>query len=141
MDTEAISADGRSISWQEHLIDDERTSGVPLRGATVLTRGHLDGDERLDILSAHSDSRYLRIAFSTEEPTEKFLLSLAEADDAVGIIDIAIGDINGDDWPDVVAAGQSGIPVLAESRTIETWVSLAADSTGSLPRASGSVSI
>lgn len=124
LDTEAVYVDGRSISWEEHLIDDERTSDVPLRGATVLTRGHLDGDERLDILSAHSDSRYLRIAFSTEDPTEKFLLSLAEAGDAAGIFDIAIGDINGDDWPDVVAAGQSGILYLqnpAQSKPGFRW--------------------
>jgi hypothetical protein len=112
LDTEATAAAGSYISWEEHLIDDERTSGVPLRGASVFARGHIDGDEQLDILSAHTDSRYLRVAYSTEDPEEKFLLSMAELEDAAGIFAIAIGDVNGDDWADVITASDSGIVYL-----------------------------
>lgn len=112
LDTEAVSADGRYISWQEHRIDDQGTSRVPLRGAKVLARGHIDGDDKLDILSAHTDSRYLRVAYAMEDPAEKFLLSLAELDDAAGIFDIAIGDVNGDEWADVVAVSDTGLLYL-----------------------------
>lgn len=112
LDTEAVSADGRYISWEEHRIDDQGTSRVPLRGAKVLARGNIDGDDKLDILSAHTDSRYLRVAYATEDPAENFLLSLAELDDAAGIFDIAIGDVSGDDWSDVVAVSDAGLLYL-----------------------------
>jgi hypothetical protein len=112
VDTEARNAENLTISWRENLIDDQRTSGVPLRGPDALASGDLDRDGQPDIVTGYRDSRYLRVAYSTEDPAEKFLLTLAESDDALGIFDVAIGDVNGDDWPDIVAAGTNGILYL-----------------------------
>jgi hypothetical protein len=112
VDTEARNAENLAISWRENLIDDQRTSGVPLRGPHAFAAGNLDGDGQPDIVTAYRDSRYLRIAYSTPDPAEKFLLTLAESDDALGLFDVAIGDIDGDGWQDVVAAGINGILYL-----------------------------
>ena len=112
VDTEARNAENLTISWRENLIDDQRTSGVPLRGPHTFASGNLDGDGHPDIVTAYQDSRYLRVAYSTPDPAEKFLLTLAESDDALGLFDVAIGDVDGDGWQDVVAAGTNGILYL-----------------------------
>lgn len=112
LDTEARNAENLTISWRENLIDDQGTSGVPLRGPQAFALGNLDGDGKPDIVTAYKGSRYLRVAYSMPDAAEKFLLTLAESDDAQGLFDVALGDVNGDNWQDVVAAGANGILYL-----------------------------
>jgi hypothetical protein len=101
----AIAADGRYISWREHRIDDEALNGgTPLRGGDGLTMGDFDRDGFEDIASVHEDSNHLRIAFGSGSPDQWELVTVAEGPEVGAIEDVAIGDLNGDGWPDLVAA-------------------------------------
>jgi hypothetical protein len=110
--TDMRSADGLYISWREHLIDDEATGGVPLRGSDGLVVADLDGDGFEDIISVHeSDDVYdgapeghIRIAFGTLDPSVWHLVTLAEGPEAGAAEDVAVADVNGDGFPDIVAA-------------------------------------
>jgi hypothetical protein len=102
--TRAKAQDGRYISWKEHLIDDQQLSGVPLRGADGLQMADLDRDGHLDIVSVHEDSNHIRVAFGSANPDKWHLVTLAEGDEAAAAEDAAIADVNGDGWPDVIAA-------------------------------------
>ena len=42
--TRARAADGRYISWREHIVDDEATGGVAIRGGDGLQVADLDKD-------------------------------------------------------------------------------------------------
>lgn len=102
--TEARSVDGRYISWKEHRIDDEGTSGVRLRGGDGLQIADLDRDGFDDVVSVHEDNHHIRIAFGSENPDDWVIVSLAEGDEAMAAEDVSIADANGDGWLDVVAA-------------------------------------
>ncbi|MBB3032523.1 FG-GAP repeat domain-containing protein [Alteriqipengyuania lutimaris] len=104
--SEARTPAGDYISWREHRIDDEELGGVPVRGGDGLQMADIDRDGFLDIVSVHEDSNHLRIAFGSADPDAWVLATVASGDIVRAIEDIAVGDLDGDGWPDLVAANE-----------------------------------
>jgi len=111
--TAARSADGRYISWHEHIIDDPVVGGEPdLAGSDGLEMADLNGDGFEDIVSVHeSDTVYdgkprgfVRIAWGTGDPNRWILSTLASGPEAAGAEDVSIADANGDGHLDIVVA-------------------------------------
>ena len=103
--SQARAPDGTWISWQEHRIDDELVNGgVAIRGGDGLKLADIDRDGWRDVVSVHEDSNHLRIAFGSPDPERWELITVAAGGDVGAIEDVAVGDLNGDGWPDLVAA-------------------------------------
>lgn len=103
--SDAQTESGEYISWREHLIDSETVNGgVPIRGGDGLAAADINQDGIEDFVSVHEDSNHLRIAFGTSSVDKWELISIASGDQVGAIEDVAIGDINGDGWLDLIAA-------------------------------------
>lgn len=110
--TNARNIDGKYISWKEHIIDDAAMAKIPLAGSDGLSIADLNLDGHPDIVSVHeSDTTYdgirdgyIRIAFGSSDPNQWELKTLAQGSEAGAAEDVAIGDINGDGYPDIIAA-------------------------------------
>ncbi|MGB3625367.1 MAG: VCBS repeat-containing protein [Henriciella sp.] len=132
--TGAQAADGQSISWREHLIDDEGVNGgVPIRGGDGLAVADIDRDGFLDVISVHEDSNHLRIAFGSADPDVWELVTIGAGAEVGAIEDVAIGDLNGDGWADLVGACEEAHLIYFQNpgsaaRT-EDWASLIPDIT------------
>gem|GEM_PF-58804 len=114
--TNARSYDGRYISWREHLIDAEDVNGdVTIRGGDGLMMADIDLDGYPDIVSVHEDSGHIRIAFASADPHVWQLVTLGSGSQVSAVEDVAIGDLNGDGWPDILAACEEGHLVYFEN--------------------------
>jgi hypothetical protein len=110
--TSARAADGTYISWREHIIDDESTAGPELTGGDGSLVADFDGDGYMDIVSVHeSDTEYdgegdglIRIAFGTSDPDRWSSVTLGSGAEVGAPEDVAVGDLNGDGYVDIVAA-------------------------------------
>lgn len=110
--TEARTPQGEFISWREHLIDDESTGGQELQGSDGLVLADFDKDGHIDVVSVHeSDTEYdgvpdgmIRIAFGSASPDRWVNVTLAKGEEAAAPEDVAVADLNGDGYLDIVAA-------------------------------------
>lgn len=132
--SKARAPDGRYISWQEHLVDAEDINGgEAIRGGDGLQMADLDRDGHPDIISVHEDSGHIRVAFGSADPDSWTLVTLAHGAEAGAVEDVAIGDLNGDGWLDVIAACEDAHLIYLENpgQTARSakWASLIPEAT------------
>lgn len=112
----AQGTDGRYVTWVEHLIDGPELAGEGVNGGDGLEVVDLDLDGYEDIVSVHeSDTRYdgtpdgyVRAAFGSADPAHWDNVTLVSGADAGAPEDVAIADMNGDGYPDVMVASELG---------------------------------
>jgi hypothetical protein len=116
MPSKALATDGRYISWRERLVDSEDINGgVAIRGGDGLQMADLDRDGHFDIISVHEDSGHIRVAFGSADPDAWTLVTLAHGEEAAAVEDVAIGDLNGDGWLDIIAACEEAHLIYLEN--------------------------
>lgn len=106
--SDAVAAGGLFIHWREHIIDDEVSSGLPLRGADGFELADFDQDGHLDVAVMWEDSSHLRISFGGDDAGRWQTVTLAEGAEVEEIEDGAVGDVNGDGWLDLLVATEGG---------------------------------
>ena len=132
--SKARIANGKYISWREHIIDDPITASEAFNGSDGLVMRDLDLDGFEDIVSVHeSDGAYdsaehdsefktpplghVRIAFGSDNPENWTNITLAAGPDVASPEDASIADVNNDGFPDIMIASELGHLIYFQNPT------------------------